>query len=60
MKTVRKYILTEREKAISLEFLETGKKLEGFYLLHHHILERLEGLEKDMARIKAVLAKIEG
>ena len=57
---MRKYILTEREKAISLEFLETGKKLEGFYLLHHHILERLEGLEKDMARIKAVLAKIEG
>jgi len=58
--TIRKYILTEREKAISLEFLETGKKLEGFYLLHHHILERLKGLEDDMNLITKVISKIEG
>ena len=57
---MRKYILTDREKAISLEFLETGKKLEGFYLLHHHILERLKGLKEDMVLVKAVLDKIEG
>jgi len=55
---MRKYILTEREKAIGLEFMETGKKLEGFYLLHHHILERLEGLEEDMVLVKAILEKI--
>jgi hypothetical protein len=57
---MRKYILTDREKEIGLEFLETGKKLEGFYLLHHHILERIKDLEKDMALAKAVLDKIEG
>ena len=57
---MRKYILTEREKAIGTEFLETGKKLEGFYLLHHHILERLKGLEEDMNLIKKVISKIEG
>ncbi len=57
---MRKYILTEREKAIGIEFLETGKKLEGFYLLHHHILERLKGLEDDMNLITKVLSKIEG
>ena len=57
---VRKYVLTEREKAISLEFLETGKKLEGFYLLHHHALERIDALEGDMNLIKKVLAKIDG
>ena len=57
---MRKYILTDREKEISLEFLETGKKLEGFYLLHHHILERLKDLEEDIVLAKAVLDKIEG
>lgn len=57
---MRKYILTEREKAISLEFLETGKKLEGFYLLHHHALKRIDALEDDMSLIKKVLAKIDG
>lgn len=57
---MRKYILTEREKAISLEFLETGKKLEGFYLLHHHALERIEALKDDIALIKKVLTKIDG
>jgi len=57
---MRKYILTEREKAIGIEFLETGKKLEGFYLLHHHILERLKNLEDDMNLITKVLSKIEG
>jgi hypothetical protein len=57
---MRTYILTEREREIGLEFLETGKKLEGFYLLHHHILERLKGLEEDMVLIKKILAKIEG
>ena len=60
MKTVRKYILTEREKEISREFLETGKKLEGFYLLHHHLLERIESLEDDLKLSKMVLAKIDG
>ena len=60
MKTVRKYILTEREKEISLEFLETGKKLEGFYLLNHHAHERIEALEEDMKLVKKVLAKIDG
>jgi len=57
---VRTYILTEREKEISLEFLETGKKLEGFYLLHHHLLERIESLEDDLKLSKKVLDKIEG
>ena len=57
---MRKYILTEREKEISLEFLETGKKLEGFYLLHHNLLERIEALEEDMKLSKKVLAKIDG
>lgn len=57
---MRKYVLTEREKAISLEFLETGKKLEGFYLLHHHARERIDALEDDMNLIKKVLAKIDG
>ena len=57
---MRKYILTEREKEISLEFLETGKKLEGFYLLHHHLLERIEALEDDLKLSKRVLAKIDG
>ena len=57
---MRKYILTEREKEISLEFLETGKKLEGFYLLHHHLLERIEALEDDLKLSKKVLAKIDG
>lgn len=57
---MRKYILTEREKAISLEFLKTGKKLEGFYLLHHYALERIEALEDDLNLIKKVLAKIDG
>jgi hypothetical protein len=60
VKALRTYILTEREKAISLEFLETGKKLEGFYLLHHHALERIEALEDDLNLIKEVLAKIDG
>ncbi len=57
---MRKYILTDREKEISREFLETGKKLEGFYLLHHHLLERIESLEDDLKLSKMVLAKIEG
>ena len=57
---MRKYILTDREKEISLEFLETGKKLEGFYLLHHHLLERIEAIEEDLKLSKKVLAKIEG
>jgi hypothetical protein len=57
---MRTYILTKREKEIGLEFLDTGKKLEGFYLLHHHILERLKDLEEDMDLIKKILAKIEG
>jgi hypothetical protein len=57
---MRKYILTEREKEISFEFLETGKKLEGFYLLHHHLLERIEALEDDLKLGKRVLAKIDG
>ena len=43
-----------------MEFLETGKKLEGFYLLHHHLLERIEALEDDMKLSKKVLAKIDG
>jgi len=57
---MRTYILTKREKEIGLEFLDTGKKLESFYLLHHHILERLKDLEEDMDLIKKILAKIEG
>ena len=57
---MRKYILTEREKEISSEFLETGKKLEGFYLLHHHLLERIEALEDDLTLCKKVLTKIDG
>ena len=57
---MRKYILTDREKEISREFLETGKKLEVFYLLHHHLLERIESLEDDLKLSKMVLAKIEG
>ncbi len=57
---MRKYILTEREKAISMEFLETGKKLEGFYLLHHHAIERIKAIKDDMSLIKKVLAKIDG
>ena len=56
---MRKYILTEREKEISLEYLETGKKLEGFYLLHHHAHERIEALEEDMKLVKKVLAKLD-
>ena len=56
---MRKYILTEREKEISLEFLKTGKKLEGFYLLHHHAVERIENLENDLNLLKKVLTKID-
>ena len=56
---MRTYILTEREKTISMEFLETGKKLEGFYLLHHHAHERIKSLEDDLNLMKKVLAKID-
>ena len=56
---MRKYILTEREKEISLEFLKTGKKLEGFYLLHHHAHERIGAIENDLNLMKKVLAKID-
>ncbi len=56
---MRKYVLTEREKEISLEFLKTGKKLEGFYLLHHHAHERIGAIEDDLNLMKKVLAKID-
>ena len=54
---MREYVLTPREREIVREFLETGKKLNGFRLLYLRIKRNVEALENDLILIKKVLEK---
>ena len=54
---MREYILTPHEREIVREFLETGKKLNGFRLLQLRMKRNIKALENDLRLINQVLAK---
>jgi len=55
---MRKYVLTERERRIAVEYLETGQRLEGFRLLKSLILSLdTSRIEEDLSLIKKFLDK---
>lgn len=54
---MRNYILTSHEKKIAEEFIESGKKLNGFRLLYLRMKQNLITLEDDLKLIKFVLEK---
>ena len=56
---MRQYILSENEKAVIKEYLETGKKLEGFNVILHRA-RHLGTVNVDLELIKQFLAKVEG
>ena len=56
---MRSYVLTDRERAIINEYIETGKRLDGFRQLKSvlHSLD-LQQVETDMKLIKTFKAKL--
>jgi hypothetical protein len=56
---MRQYILSQTEKQVITEYLETGKKLEGFNVVLHRA-RHLETATADLELIKQFLAKVEG
>ena len=56
---MRKYVLTSREKEIIREYVDTGKRLEGFRLMKSLIakLDTSE-IEGDLELIKAFKKKL--
>jgi hypothetical protein len=56
---MREYILTPAEKQIIKEYLETGRKLEGFYVLVHRAKKlKPEETESELALIQQFLEKV--
>ena len=53
---MKKYVLTETERAVIREFLQTGKRLEGFSVLLVRI-HNMDVVEQDLALIREFLAK---
>ncbi len=56
---MRQYILSEQEKKVIMEYLETGKKLEGFKVILHRA-RNLQTVTSDLELIKRFLSKVEG
>ena len=56
---MREYILTEQEKQVIKEYLDTGKKLEGFRTILCRV-RSMETVNSDLDLIKQFLAKVEG
>jgi hypothetical protein len=56
---MRQYILSEQEKKVIEEYMETGKKLEGFKVVLHRA-RHLQTVNTDLEIIKQFLAKVEG
>jgi hypothetical protein len=55
---MREYILTPGEKQIITEFLQTGRKLEGFYVLIHRAKKlNPKETEAELALIQQFLEK---
>jgi predicted homoserine dehydrogenase-like protein len=55
---MRQYVLSEQEKQVIKEYMETGKKLEGFNVVLHRA-RHLEKVNVDLELIKLFLAKVE-
>ena len=56
---MRDYILTPVERKIIKEYLETGKKLEGFkVLLHRARKQKTQQIADDEELLKQFLAKV--
>jgi hypothetical protein len=55
---MRQYILSEQEKKVIKEYLETGKKLEGFKVVLHRA-RHLETVTSDLELIKQFLSKVQ-
>ena len=56
---MRQYVLSEQEKKVITEYMETGKKLEGFNVILHRA-RHLEKVNADLELIKQFLSKVEG
>jgi hypothetical protein len=56
---MREYLLTEKEKQVITEYLETGKKLEGFRVILHRA-KNMQVINSDLELIKKFLSKVEG
>ena len=56
---MREYLLTELEKTVIKEYLETGKKLEGFRVILHRV-RNMQPVNVDLELIKQFLSKVEG
>ena len=52
---MRNYVLTQHEREMAREFLETGKKLNGFRVLILRMRENVEAVESDLDLIKKVI-----
>jgi hypothetical protein len=55
---MRQYILTEQEKQVIKEYLETGKKLEGFRTILCRV-RNMQAVSADLELIKQFLAKVQ-
>ena len=49
---MKTHVLTPRQKEIMNEFIETGKKLEGFYVVVHRVKNNLPVVEEELKLIK--------
>lgn len=56
---MRQYILSSQEKQIINEFMQSGKKLDGFKVVLHRA-RNLQTVTKDLEIIKQFLTKVEG
>ena len=54
---MRQYILSEQEKKVIKEYMETGKKLEGFRVVLYRA-KNLQTVTVDLELIKQFLAKV--
>ncbi len=55
---MHEYVLTEQEKAIIKNYLETGEKQEGFKMLLSRC-KSIETINADLELIKQFLSKVE-
>ena len=56
---MREYLLTELERKVITEYMETGKKLEGFSAILHRV-RNMQTVTADLELIRQFLAKVEG